>query len=204
MRFLFRFLPERWRLPFVIFAGLLGGLVLTLMYVSNFFSYLSDSPKTCVNCHIMGPQYATWFHSAHREYATCNDCHVPQDNVFHTYYFKAMDGLRHSTLFTLKMEEQAITIKNAGKIAVQNNCKRCHQNAINEIAAMNFYQQDSKHPEERRCWECHKTTPHGKVRSLSATPYARVPTTGSMIPDWLKKVMDKERIENSKSEKKKD
>ena len=23
----------------------------------------------------------------------------------------------------------------------------------------------------RRCWECHKYTPHGKVRSLTSTPY---------------------------------
>lgn len=193
MKFLFRFLPEKWRLPVLVTSGVLTGLVLTLMYISNFFSYLSDSPTTCMNCHIMGPEYATWYHSAHRENATCNDCHVPQDNVFHTYYFKAMDGLRHSTIFTLKMEEQAIIIKDAGKIAVQNNCKRCHQNVVSEIAPMNHYKQNQVASDERKCWDCHRSTPHGKVRSLSATPFAKVPTTDSMVPKWLKNMMDKEK-----------
>lgn len=195
MKFLFRFLPEKWRIPFLLCSGILVGLVISLMYISNFFSYLSNSPATCMNCHIMGPEYATWYHSAHRENATCNDCHVPQDNIFHTYYFKAMDGLRHSTIFTLKMEDQAIIIKDAGKLAVQNNCKRCHQNVISEIAAMGEYRQNAVAQNERKCWDCHRSTPHGKVRSLSATPYAKVPTTDSMIPSWLKKLMDKEKLQ---------
>jgi hypothetical protein len=39
-----------------------------------------------------GPQYVTWFHSRHREVATCNDCHVPHDNIVRHYAFKASDG----------------------------------------------------------------------------------------------------------------
>lgn len=65
------------------------------------WSYVSDDPATCVNCHIMRPEYVTWHHSPHREHATCNDCHVPHDNVFRKYYFKGADGMRHATIFTL-------------------------------------------------------------------------------------------------------
>jgi cytochrome c nitrite reductase small subunit len=25
---------------------------------------------------------------------------------------------------------------------------------------------------DRKCWDCHKFTPHGKVRSLTSTPYS--------------------------------
>ena len=74
----------------------------------------------------MAPQYATWMHSSHRERATCNDCHVPHDNVFNTYYFKAKDGLRHATVFTMRGEPQVIKIKEEGHHVVHQNCIRCH------------------------------------------------------------------------------
>ncbi len=174
-------------------AGILAGLVLFLVHISNFFSYLSDSPDTCMNCHIMGPQYATWHHSSHRERATCVDCHVPHDNIFHSYAFKAMDGLRHATIFTIRGEEQAITIKPAGVNAVQSNCKRCHTETLRNFASMANNAFNSEHGKGRLCWDCHRETPHGKVRSLSSAPYAKVPTTKSMVPGWLTELMKKER-----------
>ena len=111
--------PDEW-LPWVIIAmGIISGLTGYLFFISRAHSYLSDDPRICVNCHIMAPQYATWNHSAHRQYAGCNDCHVPQDNIFNHYYFKAQDGLRHATIFTLRKEPQVIFIKEAGKAVVQ-------------------------------------------------------------------------------------
>ena len=59
--------PPRWRIPVVIVLGALSGLILYTAYVSRATSYLSDSPTTCVNWHVMAPQYATWSHRAHRE-----------------------------------------------------------------------------------------------------------------------------------------
>ncbi|MFX3828794.1 NapC/NirT family cytochrome c, partial [Streptococcus suis] len=41
------------------------------------FSYLSNDPKACVNCHIMREQYDGWSRSSHHAVATCNDCHTP-------------------------------------------------------------------------------------------------------------------------------
>jgi nitrite reductase (cytochrome c-552) len=106
--------------------GIFVGLAIYIVRISKAHSYLSNDPKACVNCHIMAPQYATWGHSSHREWASCNDCHVPHGNVFETYYFKAKDGLRHATYFTLRLEPQVIQIKSAGIRVVQENCMRCH------------------------------------------------------------------------------
>ena len=122
--------PDDWKLPVIVVSAIFTGLFLFAFYISNAPSYLSDRPETCVNCHIMAPQYATWSHSAHREVTNCNDCHVPHNNIFNTYYFKAMDGLRHATVFTLRREPQVIFIKSAGKKVVQQNCIRCHSYLI--------------------------------------------------------------------------
>ncbi|NUM37407.1 MAG: cytochrome c nitrite reductase small subunit [Candidatus Brocadiae bacterium] len=186
-------LSPRWKMALACSAGTLAGLVLFLIHISNFFSYLSDSPNTCMNCHIMGPQYATWYHSSHRERASCVDCHVPHDNIFQTYAFKAMDGLRHASIFTIRGEEQAITIKSAGVNAVQKNCKRCHAESFRNFAFMANNTFNADHGKGRLCWDCHRETPHGKVRSLSSSPYSKVPTTKSMVPDWMNELMKKEK-----------
>ena len=81
--------PGKWRIPVIVVSGILVGLFLYLGRISRVASYLSDNPSTCMNCHIMAPQYATWSHSAHRELTNCNDCHVPHNNVLNKYYFKA-------------------------------------------------------------------------------------------------------------------
>lgn len=186
--------PQKWKTVFFLMAGAVTGLILYLIHISNFFSYMSDDPKTCMNCHIMGPQYASWYHSSHRENATCNDCHVPQDNIFNTMFFKAMDGMRHSAIFTMRTEPQAIIIKSMGEGAVQKNCLRCHQKTLEPLHAMKNNSINSNHGKGRKCWECHQHVPHGKVRSLSSAPFAKVPTTSSMVPKWLKGLLEKEKI----------
>ncbi|HSH52035.1 MAG TPA: NapC/NirT family cytochrome c [Bacteroidales bacterium] len=70
--------PPQWKFPVIIILGILVGLSSYSFYISKAHSYLSDNPQTCINCHIMVPQYATWNHSSHREITHCNDCHVPQ------------------------------------------------------------------------------------------------------------------------------
>lgn len=195
MRKLFNYLkpPDPWKLPVIILLGIFMGIGTYLLYISKFQSYLSDKPETCVNCHIMAPQYATWNHSAHREVATCNDCHVPHDNAFRKYFFKAKDGLRHATLFTLRMEPQVIHIKDEGAKVVQENCVRCHSNKL--IDAKLLSQTDVSHiyhRTDRQCWDCHRETPHGRVNSLSSTPSARVPLPESPVPDWLRKATNKD------------
>lgn len=178
--------PDNWKLPVLIILGVLIGLVAYIFHISKATSYLSDNPRTCVNCHIMAPQYATWNHSSHREVATCNDCHVPHNNAINKYYFKAKDGMRHATIFTLRKEPQVIFIKDEGKEVVQQNCVRCHSNLLNDDKLANYTLDYHHFRSERKCWECHREVPHGRVNSLTSTPNARVPLPDSPLPDWLK------------------
>ncbi len=181
--------PESWKTPVIILIGIIIGLGSFLFYISKAYSYLSDNPKTCVNCHIMAPQYATWFHSSHREVASCNDCHVPHDNIFNTYYFKAKDGLRHATIFTLRAEPQVIFIKQAGHNVVQQNCVRCHTYLIQNNSVGKYTSNYNHFNIKRPCWDCHREVPHGRVNSLSSVPNAIVPVPESPVPEWLKKMI---------------
>lgn len=176
--------PPKWRLPVTILVGIFVGLFAYSFKISNAVSYLSDSPETCMNCHVMTPQYATWNHSSHREHATCNDCHVPQNNFIEKYAFKASDGLRHATIFTLRNEPQVIKIREAGVEVVQSNCIRCHS-FTNKNVDLNNELSDVHKGNAKLCWDCHREVPHGKVRSLSATPNAKTPDREIITPEWL-------------------
>ena len=181
--------PDKWKIPVLIAMGIFCGLGIYMLYISKAPSYLSDNPTTCVNCHIMTPQYVTWNHSAHREGSNCNDCHVPHNNVASKYFFKAKDGLRHATIFTLRKEPQVILIKKEGGEAVQRNCIRCHQTLLIDPKVMSRTREYYNFRIERKCWDCHRETPHGRVNSLSSVPYARVPLPGPITPSWLKEII---------------
>jgi len=183
--------PDRWKFPVLIISAIFTGLFLFSFYISNAPSYLGDKPETCVNCHIMAPQYATWYHSSHREKTNCNESHVPHNNILNKYYFKAKDGLRHATIFTLRMEPQVIFIKDAGREVVHKNCIRCHAELITDSKLLAYNRETHRFRTERKCWECHRETPHGRVNSLSSVPYARVPLPGSITPGWLKEIIEK-------------
>lgn len=187
--------PDRWKVPVIIIIGIFAGLGAFVFYISKAPSYLSDSPETCTNCHIMAPQYATWSHSSHREVTNCNECHVPHNNVFNKYYFKAKDGLRHATIFTLRAEPQVIFIKDAGREVVHQNCVRCHENVLTDNRMMAINKTFNDERKQRYCWDCHRETPHGRVNGISSTPFARVPLPQSVVPEWLKKLI---KNENSK------
>lgn len=178
--------PPQWRLPVIIALGIFTGLALFALHISRAPSYLSDKPEACTNCHIMAPQYATWSHSSHREWTHCNDCHVPHNNVVNKYYFKAKDGLRHATIFTLRNEPQVIQIRHAGIEVVQDNCIRCHEQILMGFRYLAGESRQYHEATERTCWDCHSEVPHGSVNSLASTPWARVPLPESPVPDWLK------------------
>ena len=174
----------------MVISSIFLGVVLFLLYVSKAHSYLSDNPETCMNCHIMAPQFATWNHSSHREVASCNDCHVPHNNVFNKYYFKAKDGMRHATIFTLRKEPQVIFIHEEGAGVVHNNCIRCHSNLLTDPKLLSNVEAHQAHREDRKCWDCHREVPHGRVNSLSSVPNARVPLPESPVPTWIKEYIN--------------
>lgn len=180
--------PPAWQLPVIVLIGILVGLALFIFRTSRAYSYLSDNPATCMNCHIMAPQYATWSHSSHRAVTNCNECHVPHDNFVRKYFFKAKDGLRHATIFTMRAEPQVIFIKHAGIEVVQKNCIRCHEKLLTDDKLLARSGNFHHFRQDRLCWDCHREVPHGRVNSISSVPFARVPLPSSAVPEWMKKV----------------
>ncbi len=183
--------PDEWLIPVTLLCGLIAGLGFYVLQVSNATSYLSDDPRACINCHVMTPEFITWDHSSHKNVATCNDCHVPHDNIANMYYFKAKDGLYHASVYTLRAEPQAIKMREPSQKVVQNNCIRCHMDQVADAKMNAWVENHKENKTSRQCWECHRETPHGRVKSLAATgqfidPLPQRQQQKEFVPDWIK------------------
>ena len=180
--------PERWRLTVIILCGIFAGIMLLVVHVSKAVSYLSDKPEACINCHVMYPQFASWSKSSHST-VKCVECHIPADNLFRKYYVKGTDGLAHSTYFTMRWEPQVIQMKNRGIGVVQENCIRCHLDLVDMVSLVEATGKSAAKGDGKLCWDCHRETPHGSVKSLSAAPHAVVERLPSVLPSWLENVV---------------
>jgi cytochrome c nitrite reductase small subunit len=154
-------LPRKWQTTIYILAGLAVGVALFVARISNAASYLSDSPGACINCHVMTDAYASWQRGSHGRVAACNDCHVPHINYVAKYAFKAADGLKHSYVFTFRIEPQVLDLSKGALPVVQDNCVRCHSQVMEMVKLSNSSQ--------RKCWDCHNNI-HGSVQGLSSSP----------------------------------
>ena len=160
-------LPRFWQVIIYSLAGIAAGTGLLLVRISNAMSYASNSPETCMNCHVMTDAYVSWQRGSHGRVTVCNDCHVPHDNILAKSAFKAMDGTKHSYVFTLRQEPQVLQLSKGAVPVVQQNCVRCHINQFEMIRLSDSTQQ--------QCWSCHNNI-HGSVQSLSASPRQLRPT----------------------------
>ncbi|MFV0420993.1 cytochrome c nitrite reductase small subunit [Oleidesulfovibrio sp.] len=135
-------------------------------------SYLSSEATACINCHVMESYYSTWMHSSHAQRAKCVDCHLPVENYIDKYASKARDGWNHSVAFTFNTYGKRIMISDDGARRVQENCIHCHSSFAKPIIKNVDRQHafDSSTLGDRKCWDCHRMVPHGKVRSINATP----------------------------------
>jgi cytochrome c nitrite reductase small subunit len=52
--------PDIWERPVIKLLGIFASLALYGFYISKAWSYLGDEPQTCINCHVMIPEYANW------------------------------------------------------------------------------------------------------------------------------------------------
>lgn len=139
----------------------------------------------------MTPYYQSWNHSSHAQWATCNDCHVPHNNVINKYAFKAKDGLYHAAVFTVKGEPQVIRPRDESYGVIMDNCIRCHTQLNTEFVKTGMISYcEVKEGKGKACWDCHTQVPHTNVSSLSSAPNAIVPLPQSPVPDWLKKKMN--------------
>ena len=148
------------------------GMFANLVRESKALSYLSSDPVVCITCHPMQTLYDTWEHSAHRARATCVDCHLPHDSFFNKMLAKSRDGYRHSLAMTFKTYGDNLRVTDDAARRIQDNCISCHKELVSQMLA-NSQQYDKKSDASvqmgRRCWECHRHTPHGRMRNLTAT-----------------------------------
>jgi cytochrome c nitrite reductase small subunit len=147
-----------------LFAGIIALVVVAGvgMVASDFTAYLGNDPSTCNNCHVMDGAYEGWYHSTHRQWAGCVDCHTPHP-LIPKYLVKAESGYHHVTAFTFGPIPDAIRAKETSRQIVQENCERCHAETI---ANTNEGLMDS----DRYCFECHRSVAHGE-RGISLLPF---------------------------------
>ncbi len=186
---------RRQKILLLVVAGVICGLGGLFLYLLRAHTYIADDPSACVNCHIMTPYYATWSHSSHGRDATCNDCHVPHQNLAMKYGFKAMDGLKHVGYFVTHSERQAIMAEEMSAEVIMDNCIRCHTQLNQEFVKTGRmgYSEQMK-AGGKVCWDCHRNVPHGGMNSLSSTPNAEgvTPLPPSPVPNWLQRLMNNE------------
>ncbi|MTI81928.1 MAG: cytochrome C nitrite reductase [Firmicutes bacterium] len=133
---------------FLIPLGLVSIFALKLPPLNN----LLDGPQFCGSCHFMEPWVDTWYHSAHREVASCNDCHIPHQFVEGAFY-KAYTGSRDAMLTISGQIPRNFLITEHGSQVVHENCLYCHNDLMRTVG-------DPKTDGGRYCFGCHRNTPH--------------------------------------------
>ncbi|MFH2107567.1 MAG: cytochrome c nitrite reductase small subunit [Chrysiogenia bacterium] len=136
------------RLPLILLAVPAGVGLFTFWYAKG-YSYLSNRPEVCVNCHVMQGQYKAWERSVHRD-VSCNQCHLPQDGAV-KYLAKMENGFRHSWVFTFETVQQ-IRIRPKNRDFLEANCRSCHDQMLTAML-----------PASRKaasCTHCHRRIGH--------------------------------------------
>jgi cytochrome c nitrite reductase small subunit len=146
-------------LPLVIALGVFCGISGYTFYYGRGLSYLTDDPKTCINCHVMRDVFERWTHSSHKGVATCNACHIP--NRFPNKWFvKGLNGWNHSRAFTTGNFEEPIHVTQFNTKVVERNCVRCHSMLVSDV------HKSDKRPVRKSsmvfCIRCHPNTGHEK------------------------------------------
>jgi cytochrome c nitrite reductase small subunit len=136
-------------------AVLAAGAALTVfVLVTDAPAYAGTASETCANCHVMDSMYENHFHAPHREWTECADCHLPHQNVVAYYFEKGRQGMHDVYVFSTGQTPELIRLNENSRQIVQENCIRCHTEAVETIMS-------GVQPFERPCWECHRSTAHG-------------------------------------------
>lgn len=117
------------------------------------WSYLTNNPAACANCHIMWDQYDAWHKASHRSVATCNDCHTPAA-LIPKYLVKAENGFWHSFYFTTGTFDDPIRARAVSVRVIEDNCRRCHAEIVDQIDPR------AVHGREMECIRCHRDVGH--------------------------------------------
>jgi cytochrome c nitrite reductase small subunit len=136
-------------------VGAAVGLGAYTFAYANGWSYMTNNPAACANCHIMRGQYEGWMKSSHRSVAVCNDCHTPA-SFAGKYTTKASNGFWHSFYFTTGGYDDNIQIRAASRRIAEQSCRHCHEEIVAAI--------DPSHAATARgeisCIACHASVGH--------------------------------------------
>jgi cytochrome c nitrite reductase small subunit len=115
-----------------IALGLAVGLGAFTFGYARGYSYLTNDPQACANCHIMTEHLDAWTKSSHRAVATCNDCHTPHSLVG-KYVTKAKNGFWHSFYFTTGRFPDPLRITEGNRRITEHACRDCHAEVTDVI-----------------------------------------------------------------------
>ncbi len=142
----------------IVVAGALGVLLgsgaFTFTYADG-FSYISDDPQACINCHVMQEHYDAWLNSSHSGATVCNSCHAPHGSLVGKYWSKAVNGFNHSLAFTTGSFPEHIEITQPNREIAEAACRQCH------TAITHTIETGSSAAERLECIRCHASVGHG-------------------------------------------
>ncbi len=156
-------------IPVTLILAILVGTVVgvggyTFIYAKG-YSYLSNNPEACTNCHVMRAQYDAWIKGSHKSVATCNDCHTPH-NIVGKYAVKANNGFWHSFYFTTGHFPDTIEITKFDHKVVEAACRRCHENITSAIDGNVAHGK----AEGLQCTRCHSSVGHSESSASLTLP----------------------------------
>jgi cytochrome c nitrite reductase small subunit len=136
-----------------VMLGILGGIGAFTFGYGKGWSYLSNNPAGCANCHVMQGHYDSWQNSSRRHVAVCNDCHLPH-HPLGKWITKADNGFFHSLAFTLENFHEPIQIKPRNRRVTQHGCLDCHEDVVHQMMPVGAT------GEAPACARCHSDVGH--------------------------------------------
>ena len=138
-----------------VVVGVAIGLGTYTFVYARGYSYVTNDPQACANCHIMRGHYDAWTRASHRAVAVCNDCHTPPGLVG-KYMTKAQNGFWHSFYFTTGRFPDPIQITARNHQITEMACRKSHAEITAAI--------DPAHASDRAgglsCTKCHNDVGH--------------------------------------------
>jgi len=112
-------------IPAAVTGVLIGVGAYTFLYAKG-YSYLTNDPSACANCHVMRDHYQAWTKASHRAVAVCNDCHTPP-GLTPKYVTKARNGFWHSFYFTSGRYPDPLRMTPRNHEVTELTCRKCHE-----------------------------------------------------------------------------
>lgn len=149
-------------------VAIIVGIFLSLLTVKT-MAY-TDSPGFCKSCHTMESVYTSFVDSTHSD-LSCNNCHLPHDNVAHKLFFKGRAGLTHVSYNTFGNDKipNVIHATDRTKDVVNENCISCHKSTLTNVS----------HNAKDKCTSCHRLVPHG--RDFKDDHFNETPKPGELL-----------------------